>query len=270
MSSQVVDPMRWQLWNISGLIVTPRLNHAGFVDTPSVHFNSALQYGWVRLQDHYSDRPSTMGFSPTQRENRTAPVVFFTIHRLIFGLFSGRGLPKSSPRSPSPISGVLGSSGKYAGNIIGGLMQGLGMALAGACASTVLVQAGLGTYPGLYTISGAAAGGFLFVPISSWIQKRNAAMKTEEMGFDQKGKAADPPKLTVYEQIGISRSTCILATEAAQVVMIRGLALHKNGSYTAHRRLQMRLQTWLDDCSTCSGLWSCSNFILVYVESKKY
>ncbi|KAH7012668.1 uncharacterized protein B0I36DRAFT_340043 [Microdochium trichocladiopsis] len=179
---------------------------------------------------------------------------------LIFGLFSGRGLPKSSPRSPSPISGVLGSSGKYAGNIIGGLMQGLGMALAGACASTVLVQAGLGTYPGLYTISGAAAGGFLL----------NAAMKTEEMGFDQKGKAADPQKLTVYEQIGISRSTCILATEAAQVVTIRGLALHKNGSYTAHRRLQMRLQTWLDDCSTCSGLWSCSNFILVYVESKKY
>ncbi|KAH7024642.1 uncharacterized protein B0I36DRAFT_424498 [Microdochium trichocladiopsis] len=153
---------------------------------------------------------------------------------LIFGLLSGRGLPKSSPRRPSPISGVLGSSGKYAGNIIGGLMQGLGMALAGACASTVLVQAGLGTYPGLYTISGAAAGGFLFIPINSWIQKRNAAMKTKTMGFDQKEKAADPPKLTIYEQIGVSRSTCILAMEAAQVVMIRGLALHKNGSTTTH------------------------------------
>ncbi|KAJ1323391.1 YeeE/YedE family protein [Microdochium nivale] len=137
---------------------------------------------------------------------------------LLLNILSARGLVKTSPRSPSPIAGVLGGASTYAGNIIGGLMQGLGMVLAGACASTVVVQAGLGIYPGLYTITGAAFGGFLFVPVNSWIQARNGAVPS----------AARPtPKLTIYEHLGLSCGACIVLVELVFASLITVLTRHQ-------------------------------------------
>lgn len=125
-------------------------------------------------------------------------------------------------------------------------MQGLGMALAGACASTVLVQAAVGTHPGLYTLLGAAAGGFLHVPISGWIKKRNstatAALAKQESseGYSaatspmSKDMATGPAKLTIYEHLEISRSACVLVADLISVGVLAGLTLQpKTAASTA-------------------------------------
>ncbi|KXJ85876.1 hypothetical protein Micbo1qcDRAFT_237259 [Microdochium bolleyi] len=145
---------------------------------------------------------------------------------LVLNLLSAQGLVQASPRSPSPIAGVLGGASMYAGNIVGGLMQGLGMTLAGACASTVIVQAGLGIYPGLYTVAGAAVGGFLFVPVNSWVQNRNTASASASASSpDAAANALKPdPKLTIYEQLGMSRGTCIVLVELTLAALLTVLA----------------------------------------------
>lgn len=53
----------------------------------------------------------------------------------------------------------------YDGNVIGGALIGLGMALTGACPGTVLVQAGIPVQSGSYALLGGALGGLVYVTI---------------------------------------------------------------------------------------------------------
>jgi uncharacterized membrane protein YedE/YeeE len=62
------------------------------------------------------------------------------------------------PRTPQSI-GIF----PYDGNIIGGAMIGIGMALTGACPGTVFVQAGAGLPSGIFVLGGGILGGLLFV-----------------------------------------------------------------------------------------------------------
>jgi uncharacterized membrane protein YedE/YeeE len=73
-------------------------------------------------------------------------------------LLQGAGVLKLSPKKAIP----FGKNSKYGGNIIGGLLIGVGMALSGACPGTVLVQAIQGVPSGIYAAFGAILGGYAY------------------------------------------------------------------------------------------------------------
>lgn len=107
------------------------------------------------------------------------------------------------PRSFSP----LGLFARCDGNIVGGVLLGHGLALAGACPGTVLSQAALGIRSGYYALAGAAAGG---VAYTGFVKPYFAAWKA--------GRRVDPPegeKLAVHEVLGVSRTAGFLGLEAA-------------------------------------------------------
>ncbi len=72
----------------------------------------------------------------------------------------------------------------YKADIIGGLMLGVGIALAGACPGTVLAQIGAGYRDAFFIVLGGLAGaltyGYLDVPISAFFAEQG-----EKVGFDQ-------------------------------------------------------------------------------------
>ncbi|KAL1885559.1 hypothetical protein Plec18167_001054 [Paecilomyces lecythidis] len=65
----------------------------------------------------------------------------------------------------------LGLLSPYDGNIIGGAMVGMGMALTGACPGTVLVQVGTGISSGRYAIFGGILGGILYTFLTRTLRK---------------------------------------------------------------------------------------------------
>lgn len=65
------------------------------------------------------------------------------------------GLFAAQPRTPS----TKGWFSTYDGNVVGGLLQGTGMALTGACPGTVLVQVATGSRSGCFTVAGGLFGG---------------------------------------------------------------------------------------------------------------
>ncbi|GAD99892.1 conserved hypothetical protein [Paecilomyces variotii No. 5] len=65
----------------------------------------------------------------------------------------------------------LGLIRPYDGNIIGGAMVGVGMALTGACPGTVLVQVGTGISSGRYAILGGILGGILYTFLARKLRK---------------------------------------------------------------------------------------------------
>jgi uncharacterized membrane protein YedE/YeeE len=100
----------------------------------------------------------------------------------------------------------VGLWGKFDGNILGGALQGIGMALSGACPGTVLVQVagGLGR-PGRWVLAGGVLGGVVFV---GWDRRR---AKKEYAG---KGKNGEEEKYTVMQKTGLSTANTVLGYEA--------------------------------------------------------
>lgn len=93
------------------------------------------------------------------------------------------------PRTPQSIGFF-----PYDGNIIGGAMIGIGMALTGACPGTVFVQAGAGLPSGIFVLSGGILGGLLFVssqPSIANFSKGRASSKTNS-------------QLTIPKSFGVS------------------------------------------------------------------
>lgn len=72
----------------------------------------------------------------------------------------------------------------YKADMIGGLILGIGIALAGACPGTTLAQIGAGYRDAIFTLVGGIAGaityGYLDVPIKAFFDE-----KGEKIGFDQ-------------------------------------------------------------------------------------
>lgn len=83
------------------------------------------------------------------------------ISRAAIAILQGTGYLRLSAKKAVP----LGSFSKYGGNIIGGLLIGVGMALSGACPGTVLVQAVQSVPSGVYATFGAFLGGFAYSAI---------------------------------------------------------------------------------------------------------
>jgi len=122
---------------------------------------------------------------------------------LVLALFDRIGLSETKPRSPSP----LGLFSRYDGNILGGLMVGLGMTLTGACPGTVLVQLTTGIRSGWYVLAGGVLGGILYTRFSDYLHS-NQICDTSNT------------KLTVHSKFGIETRYAILAYELLCLVFI--------------------------------------------------
>lgn len=118
------------------------------------------------------------------------------------------GLTSCKPRTPN----TLNLFSPYDGNIIGGGLLGVGMALSGACPGTLLPQIATGVPSGPFVLLSGILGGILF------------------SGFGKKyvGKVEDKEALskpTVYEKLGGERGNAMAVYE---VVCLGGIRAAKN------------------------------------------
>ncbi|QDS75028.1 hypothetical protein FKW77_005961 [Venturia effusa] len=96
----------------------------------------------------------------------------------------------------------LGWLGNYDGNIIGGLLIGIGMTLTGSCPGTVFAQFGSGIQSGPYTLAGGFLGGIMYTSVSK-------NLKT------QKAKDSAPSNLlTIPQKTGMDANIVLLLFEA--------------------------------------------------------
>lgn len=109
------------------------------------------------------------------------------------------------------------------GNLVGGLLLGVGMALAGACPGTVLVQAALGGRSGYFALQGALlAGIFWSGALQPWLRRRRASS-------DQKQPESGKPTaacLTIQDSLGgAERQPAVLAVFLAMCAAVVGGSL---------------------------------------------
>ncbi|THZ31010.1 hypothetical protein D6C90_08732 [Aureobasidium pullulans] len=93
------------------------------------------------------------------------------------------------PRTPQSVGYF-----PYDGNILGGAMIGLGMALTGACPGTVFVQAGAGLPSGIFVLGGGILGGLLFVSAQPSIAKLRQG----------RSNSKSTAELTIPKSMGVS------------------------------------------------------------------
>lgn len=77
---------------------------------------------------------------------------------VVLAALNGFGLVKLSPKAAL-----------YAADIVGGLILGVGIALAGACPGTTLAQAGVGYRDALFTLAGGLAGAVAYAYAQPWL-----------------------------------------------------------------------------------------------------
>jgi uncharacterized membrane protein YedE/YeeE len=132
-----------------------------------------------------------------QRHVEAASTIPFTLskqyanvsNRLVVHLADSTGLAATKPRTPQSIGFF-----PYDGNIIGGSMIGMGMALTGACPGTVFVQAGAGLPSGIFVLGGGILGGLLFV----FTQPSIARLR------EGRGSSKVNSELTIPKSFGVS------------------------------------------------------------------
>lgn len=111
--------------------------------------------------------------------------------------------------------------GAYDANIVGGLLQGLGMALSGACPGTVLVQVALGRRVAPWIVAGGILGALTFVFGAEKVKR--------------KGRVAVTPKHTVAERLYARQEAVVLGYQALLIAVIVGvdrLGLSRKGEWT--------------------------------------
>ncbi|KAG6118458.1 hypothetical protein E4U14_006813 [Claviceps sp. LM454 group G7] len=123
---------------------------------------------------------------------------------------------KIPPRMSSP----LGLFSKYDGNILGGALLGMGMALGGSCPGALYAQLAAGVRSGWYALNGAIVGGILWTGIVS-----KGVQRLREKN------AVRPERGVVNEQLGLSRGTTVLLLETACVgAIVATMTLHTPAS----------------------------------------
>lgn len=134
--------------------------------------------------------------SPFPRSLRRSVHNYF-IFRIAILLINRLSLATTKPRTPN----TIGLFSSYDGNIIGGLLLGVGMALTGACPGTVLPQVATGVKTGPLILLGGILGGILYSKFGRGLQTKV-----------QDRTALDKP--TVHQTYGFRESEAILAYEA--------------------------------------------------------
>lgn len=102
--------------------------------------------------------------------------------------------------------------GAYDANVVGGLLQGVGMAVTGACPGTGIVQRVVGVSGAGWVLLGGVLGGLGFVGFEK-------ARTGRGKGEVKKNERAVPGH-TVMERTGVSESVAVLGYEAMLVGMI--------------------------------------------------
>ncbi|KAF2493998.1 hypothetical protein BU16DRAFT_583004 [Lophium mytilinum] len=94
------------------------------------------------------------------------------ISAIVLPFFERNGLLACKPKGPTS----LGWFHRYDGNILGGLLQGVSMALTGACPGTLVPQILIG-YPSSarFVLLGGVLGGVLFTHISPWLYRSSSS-----------------------------------------------------------------------------------------------
>ncbi|POR31440.1 Uncharacterized protein TPAR_08324, partial [Tolypocladium paradoxum] len=130
---------------------------------------------------------------------------------VIYTVAERLGYVKLQPRSSSP----LGLFAKYDGNIIGGALLGVGMALSGSCPGTLYPQLAAGVGTGFYALAGACAGGIL------WTGFLSKAVKKQREAAGVKPEAG-----VVNEALGLSKAATLLLFEGACLAVIAATTIY--------------------------------------------
>ncbi|KAK5951836.1 hypothetical protein OHC33_007128 [Knufia fluminis] len=125
-------------------------------------------------------------------------------------------------RLPHRTNTSYGWFGAYDANLVGGLLQGLGMALTGACPGTVLVQVALGMGRAGWVLVGGLLGGMGFVGLSPLVRRTSGV---------QSGDGA-VKEHTVMQRLKVQDETAVLGYEAmliGMIALVDRLGLSKDG-----------------------------------------
>ncbi|WP_024280959.1 YeeE/YedE thiosulfate transporter family protein [Xanthobacter sp. 126] len=117
---------------------------------------------------------------------------------LVIAALHGFGLVKLAPKATF-----------YAADVVGGLMLGAGIALAGACPGTVLAQVGVGYRDALFTLLGGIAGATAFGYAEPVLKPVLAA--------------SGPGKITFMDLTGLSYPVMAVGLAAVLVLILVGL-----------------------------------------------
>jgi len=148
-------------------------------------------------------RPRVPKRKPREEESPTN----ITINSLAVTVIDRLNYAHMKPRSASPL--LLFS--RYDGNIVGGSILGIGLALSGACPGTVLVQAGVGIRSGWYALDGAVLAGI------AWIGFLGPLIEARRKKY---GAGLEKPPSTVYEAANVDRATAFFGIEAIFAAII--------------------------------------------------
>lgn len=123
------------------------------------------------------------------------------------------GYAKLSHRTDSSYGWFM----RYDANIIGGLLQGIGMTLTGACPGSVLVQLALGIRSAPNVALGCILGGVAFVKVGNRLKRSSSSSPPSSSSA---AGAVVPQKHTIQERTGLSTNTTILVYETLCLAMI--------------------------------------------------
>jgi uncharacterized membrane protein YedE/YeeE len=96
---------------------------------------------------------------------------------------------------------------RYASNIIGGLLFGVGFALSAYCPGTGAAALGQGNYDAIAMMVGMFAGSYLFAELSGWISRH----------IDPIGNRG---KITLYNLLPMNRTTIALGSAGILIVVL--------------------------------------------------
>jgi uncharacterized membrane protein YedE/YeeE len=112
------------------------------------------------------------------------------------------------------------------GNIVGGLLIGIGMATTGACPGTVIVQSALGVPSGLYVACGSILGGILFIKFAPVLKRTfpdgaiTPSKESLEHSTTHMNKSFPKQAHTLHEKYGYHINTVIFVYEALCLTMV--------------------------------------------------
>jgi uncharacterized membrane protein YedE/YeeE len=134
---------------------------------------------------------------------------------------------KATPRSPS----TLNWFSAYDANILGGLLQGVGMTLTGACPGTVLVQIVTGRSTAMFVALGGLIGAMIYVKLAPYLTYPQAMASPPQpegrLSPPQPEGRLVPPRMkkTLHEYLSISPTHLVLGYEIFCLLILASSAL---------------------------------------------
>ncbi|KAL6401759.1 YeeE/YedE family protein [Ilyonectria robusta] len=126
-------------------------------------------------------------------------------HSLFAVLLESVGWVRAKPRGPA----LLGLFSQYDGNILGGSIMGLGIAIGGTCPGTALAQIGVGVPSGMNALAGATLAGILW---SGFLKK--LLLVDTSTPIPEKPAKSGPSTHTIYGESRMGKAVTFVALEA--------------------------------------------------------